>query len=674
MRSITHFPSNDNREYLSVVCHSIMLLAIALGIYVRMKGLGQWPLADDEYYIAKSVKNILASGVPKFQCGGYYTRGLLYQYLAAPFLYFFSNDEFYLRIIPATFNILAIPPLYWLGKRLSGVTGACIAVSLFSLSLWEIEFSRFARMYCPFQTIFLWYIFCLYRVVVEKIGKYEKWMHVLSLVAVFVYEASIFLLALNFIPLLFIPKSRKKANICTKIVLFIFGYFFLSTDFRHLGVEYYLPPEIQTGLAHKAGITLSTVLIPTLPSNFLWTLLFIIPLSVAILSGYNLVRSTNLKFPSKMGICAVLLLSQLNLFGLVILLSSILVLLDIIAWNSATKRILKQCLLVVLLSFIFWGVYCFTTVGWQQYIGHTEPVSWKKILLILFNYPDIYSKIIRPWMQTIPVLTVISSLIIIFGTLEFFKKPFEQGIRYRLLCSLIIILCLFVSTVNLPYHETRYTFFLYPIIILLLTDSMIRLAKFVSPNPIKSASMLVIFTLTFCGLTEDFGIDHMKKIDSKEVNFRLDYGPSRTRHYYTRRDYRTPALTINEQIKDGDIVISLLTPPDYYLKHLDYIYIDSRSKRLPGVVACSGTKELWSNANLIYKEANLWHILDHHPSTVWIIAASDTPRYSSGKSVEMPRKLRAISEKISQRYNLHPYKTSVDGMIDVYKVDPSNKL
>jgi hypothetical protein len=186
--------------------------------------------------------------------------------------------------------------------------------------------------------------------------------------------------------------------------------------------------------------------------------------------------------------------------------------------------------------------------------------------------------------------------------------------------------------------------------------------------------MLVIFTLTFCGLTEDFGIDHMKKIDSKEVNFRLDYGPSRTRHYYTRRDYRTPALIINEQIKDGDIVISLLTPPDYYLKHLDHIYVNSRSKRLPGVVACSGTKELWSNANLIYKEANLWHILDHHPSTVWIIAASDTPRYSSGKSVKMPRKLRAISEKISQRYNLHPYKTSVDGMIDVYKVDPTNKL
>ena len=134
--------------------------------------------------------------------------------------------------------------------------------------------------------------------------------------------------------------------------------------------------------------------------------------------------------------------------------------------------------------------------------------------------------------------------------------------------------------------------------------------------------MLVLFTLIFCVLTEDFDINHMKKIDRKKVNFRLNYGPSRTRHYYTRRDYRTPAQMINAEIDNTDIVISTLIPVDYYLERLDYIYIDLRSNELPGKIACSGTKELWSNTNLLYKEANLWHILDNHSSTVWIIARS----------------------------------------------------
>jgi len=228
MRSITHFPSNDNREYFSVLCHSIMFLAIAIGIYVRIKGLGKWPLAVDEYYIAKSVKNILIHGLPQFECGGYYVRGLLYQYVAAPFLFFCSNDEFYLRIIPVFFNILAIPPIYWLGKRLSGSTVACIAVALFSLSLWEIEFARFGRMYAPFQTIFLWYILFLYRVIVDQSEKYENWLHVLSFVAIFLYEASIFLLLLNFLPLIFNTNTKWKAKTLTKIALLAFAYIFLS--------------------------------------------------------------------------------------------------------------------------------------------------------------------------------------------------------------------------------------------------------------------------------------------------------------------------------------------------------------------------------------------------------------------------------------------------------------
>jgi hypothetical protein len=646
-----------------------MFIAIGVGIYVRFKGIGKWPLADDEYYIAKSVQNILVHGIPKYECGGYYVRGLLYQYMAAPFLYFFSNDEFYLRIIPAFSNILGILPLYWIGKRLSGVPGACIAVLLFCFSLWEIELSRFARMYCPFQTIFLWYLVFLWRVIIDKDKKCENWMHLLSITAIFIYEASIFLLVLNFITLILIPKSRNKFNICIKIMLFILGYLYLSTDFRHLGVEFYLPPEIQRLITKKSGIALPNVLITTLLSNSAWKLIFIIPLFATIFVTYKLIRFTNFNLLTKIGLCAVLLLSLLNLFGLAILLSAIMLLLDIIARNASTKNIFKQCLLVMLLNFIFWGIYCFATTGWHQYFGLTQPVQLKRVILILFNYPDFVSQIIYPWMWTMPVLTIFCAFIVFLGSLNLFNKPLEYRIGYRILLSLLLILCALVAAIPLTYHETRYTFFLYPIIILLVADTMARSAKFVSLKPLKSTFVLVLFTITFICLTEDFGIDHMKRIDKKEINFRLVYRTSRARHYYNRMDYRSPALLINDEIEDNDIVISLFTPVDYYLKRIDYNYIDLRSGKLPGVVACEGTKDLWSNSKLIFKESNLWHIVDKHPSTVWIIAPSETTRVNLKKIVNISQRLRKISHTILQNYNVEQYKTSVDGLIDVYKID-----
>ena len=35
-----------------------VLLTVLAGLYFRLKGLGKWPLAVDEYYIAQSVRNI----------------------------------------------------------------------------------------------------------------------------------------------------------------------------------------------------------------------------------------------------------------------------------------------------------------------------------------------------------------------------------------------------------------------------------------------------------------------------------------------------------------------------------------------------------------------------------------------------------------------------------------
>ena len=66
-----------------MLLYVITVAAVLLGLWGRFKGLGTWPLNSDEYYIARSVEDILRTGLPGYDCGGYYVRGLAFQYPVA---------------------------------------------------------------------------------------------------------------------------------------------------------------------------------------------------------------------------------------------------------------------------------------------------------------------------------------------------------------------------------------------------------------------------------------------------------------------------------------------------------------------------------------------------------------------------------------------------------------
>src|SRR3989339_299228 len=122
----------------------VISIAVLSGAFVRIKGLGTWPLALDEYYIIQSAENILKYGLPQFENGGYYVRGILMQYMIAPLLAMGVKAELAGRIFPLISNLLAIPALYLISKKVGNQLIATIAVVIFSFSIWEIEFARFA--------------------------------------------------------------------------------------------------------------------------------------------------------------------------------------------------------------------------------------------------------------------------------------------------------------------------------------------------------------------------------------------------------------------------------------------------------------------------------------------------------------------------------------------------
>jgi hypothetical protein len=147
---------------------ALTVAALLIGVYARFEGLGKWPFGVDEYYTARSVQNILRAGLPEYACGGFYTRGLLVQYLAALLQLLGLSAEFSIRLIAAVSSLVALPAAFNLGRRLGGPIIGLLTVIVLAVSVWEVEMARFARMYAPFQAVALWYAVFFVKYTVDR--------------------------------------------------------------------------------------------------------------------------------------------------------------------------------------------------------------------------------------------------------------------------------------------------------------------------------------------------------------------------------------------------------------------------------------------------------------------------------------------------------------------------
>ena len=142
----------DSNIYLFIIA-----VFVGVGTIYRFKGLGTWPLALDEYYIIKSSR-IYKTWITTISQWRILSRGILLQYIIA-IVYIGIKAEFAGRFFTVIANLITIPPIYLIAKRIGNQLIATVVVIMFSFSIWEIEFARFARMYTPISSIFIWYIY-----------------------------------------------------------------------------------------------------------------------------------------------------------------------------------------------------------------------------------------------------------------------------------------------------------------------------------------------------------------------------------------------------------------------------------------------------------------------------------------------------------------------------------
>lgn len=146
---------NGSDEFLRAYSGWLLAALVAIGALLRLVDLGALGFRWDEDLSSLAAKAIAERGVPELPSGMIYLRSGAFLYLLAASGELFGFTEWALRLPAALFGIATIPLAFLFGKRLFGTGVGLILAALVTFSAWDIEFSRYARMYAPFEFFYL---------------------------------------------------------------------------------------------------------------------------------------------------------------------------------------------------------------------------------------------------------------------------------------------------------------------------------------------------------------------------------------------------------------------------------------------------------------------------------------------------------------------------------------
>jgi hypothetical protein len=565
--------------------------ALLAGLYGRFKGLGTWPLGVDEFYISRSIDNVLRSGLPQFPCGGYYTRGLLYQYLVAGARMSGLSPELGPRMIAALSSLAVLPAAFLLARRIDGALAGWLTVIILCVSVWEIEMARFARMYAPFQAVFVWYLVYFLRFTVESEARALRYMAALSVLGVLFWEGGVLLGLANILAVLIAHENGRLRPVdWRRLVLLsaLTALLFLATrDLRGYAES---PDTGGVGVESAGHLRLLMQWLAPLRLHPVAACAWLLPAGLAIAS-WEFIYSFRRRWMAALGLVFALAAAALHLFTLAAGVLILLLLMGVMNrgdWRGGRGRYFSSSLVGF---FSFWAAFAL--------LNHAAaPV----LVQYLFGFPNIYDEILRPWGRTMPILSVAIGLAILFWCYRaiFARSPQTEPIR--VLLALALVMTLAVGMTATDRIETRYTFFLYPLLIVLAVAavlSLIRRRNAARPLPLLISAAL---PLACFGATEDFQPRHVAAIDSAQINFRIGMSPAVAAHYYPRSDIRMVGEWLAANTAPGDVVITGIPNLDQYYDRFDYFFLDADDARYDSYVCRDGHTDRWTNHRLLYTD------------------------------------------------------------------------
>lgn len=652
------------------VTYMMMSVLVITAVMTRLWGLGERQLNQDEYYFVKSVQNILEFGVPRYESGGYYLRGILLQYLTAFTIVAFGDGGFAYRLPSALFGVGTVIAGYFLGRQFLSRSWSIVLVAMLTFSSWEIEFSRFARMYSALQFVTVCFFLSLYRYSSSGNSNKRYIAVVFALTAILTAELGIFLAPILFIPIAaWVSRDwrttllEQRRYIAISATVLCLGYLQATYSFRTLGVSNILPPDfIKLPSQLPNALSFGTGLFGEV--RFLT---FAALVSCGLIGLYvNCAVHNRSAATIKAQVPGVLMVlaACCAIFHQFALCTVIMLVVILREPRVLYEKAYFYLLLLLAGIVIFWLVLLWFNQEWIEAYGSTgTTVSYlRSVRLAFFAFPDLYLPVIHTWANRVPVLSLLVGGAVVHQLLLVRKSALSCLVMNPVVPVLITIV--FMGVRPSLYHETRYSHFLYPLLLCIVLLSASRLGETLKHlfkrSGRASVPVAIVITLVAFGASEDFNIFHLAHINSDIVTFRSGIYERFSRHWYPRWDSLRPAELVNAAESDGSVVI-VSNEVDYigfYLKK-DYILYWPREADDYGIVSReSGTRELWSNKRMISSNKELINLTEKI-QYVWLVFYPDWRSWKLDPEETWPGRVK----------NVQTYRPGRDKRIEVWKIE-----
>ncbi len=567
------------------ICTVVVLLTVAAAL--RLGRLGALSLWGDEGLQALAVQSILTDGFPHIG-NRLYLRGIPTLYAEALAAIFFGLSEFSLRLPSVLAGLATMVVTYCLGASLVNRRVGLVAAILVALSTWEIEFSRFARMYAVFQlsfTLSVWWLF-------EALFRARHKFLIPGILAAVLTVLSHWLGLLVLVPVglaLFwsgpIPTPRKRILAISGGIGAIW-FLYYGPVYRVLA-NMLIPSSSQLASSHVSTavpLKASTFFAP--PLAMVKELYLSQPVAfLALLGAVTAVivwlcvtmRTHGGSFGEVVLLSASVLLALFHQFGLV--LASVLI--YFVMFPDLCGRLIKHPrrigLMTITALFFGWGVYGLWSSSWSVWMH-----GWGEATFLtatnMVNYPRVYDKFLRFFAWQWPFVTASAAAAGGFAIYRWIQRRDNSSVLYL---SLVVAVCtLMLGTATSIYESPRYSYHLYPAILILtavfLDGAGTWLSHFtcsrmsLSQSPTLSSGLrFAIYTVVVLflgvGVNTDINIAEARGIATRQYGDSILH-PLKTpsTNFTFRQDLKTPALYVKEHLQPGDKIVHITPASDQF--------------------------------------------------------------------------------------------------------------
>jgi 4-amino-4-deoxy-L-arabinose transferase-like glycosyltransferase len=562
------FHQNEFRDRIRVAL--LLLLLMTLGFWLRARHLGDLGLIVDEGFQANAVQGILKDGVPKVDSGLIYSRAIPFLYIQAASAQLFGLNEFSLRLPAVLFGVAAIFAAYVLGKTLFNRSVGLLTAAVLTFSVWEIELSRYARFYTAFQCMYLVSLCCFYRGFMIGERFYKFLFIVAALVTISLHPLGIALFTCFLIPLPSTSFSRRDKLVYGVWATGLAGLWVLydklvellnamGYPYSHIKDEGALVGafrKIQSIVGEPIGITLFYVprprfVIELAREDPLWFL------GLALVSGvatayllYRFLRRDD-GWRALVAI-PVVWTAFLHQFGLVLLMLAVYVVFFVRDFRSLLEPPLK----------VIYGAVAVCLVFWIPVLAATLTV--RQVIVVTFGYPlyRFYEYFLFWFLEGWPVLIILFGLGCLLLLARFFS---DRSIPAPLFVLGAIYIPAVVTSFARPHYiEARYTFHLYPLMIIVFAMIAMEAGSRVLKIPVRGkwsrGVIAAAITLATLFISQDANPVNAWSVANRTYQNTRDPIKSVINwKFYAgfHQDHKSPSLYVRERLAPGDRVVAL---------------------------------------------------------------------------------------------------------------------